>query len=100
MHLRGPNRVNVKPPAKVLLNERLRSCPSASESTITEANQNAISWIQVTVMNVDNDGLLERPLMALLVKLNSQRLHRGRGLPWEQPVRYIFGANVVVFCGI
>lgn len=100
MHSRGPNRVNIEPPAKVLLNERLRSCPSASESAITEANQNAISRIQITIMNVDNDGLLERPLMALLVKPDSQRLHRGRGLPREQPVRYVFSADLVVFCGI
>lgn len=100
MHSRGPNGVNVEPPAKVLLNESLRSCPSASESAIAEANQNPITRIQIAVVNVDNDGLLERPLMALLIKPDSQRLHRGRGLPREQLVRYIFSADVVVLCGI
>jgi hypothetical protein len=51
--------------------------------------------IQVTIDDVDDDGFLERSLVAFLVEAHFELLHRGRTLAGHQFAGVVFGRDVV-----
>lgn len=72
MYSRGSNRVNVEPPSKVLFHKSLHSSASSTEASIAKSNENSISGIQISILNIHDDGFLKRSFVTLLVESNAQ----------------------------
>ena len=92
---RAAQRVDEQTETEVLLDKTLHPRTRAALTTITQANDDFVSRIQVTVDDVDDDCFLKRPFMALLVEAHFQMLHRGLALTGDQLAGLILGADIV-----
>ena len=54
-----------------------------------------VSGIQVAVDDIDDDCLLERALVTLLIEAHIQRLHRGGALPGREGRGLILGTDEI-----
>ncbi len=93
--LGASERVDEHAEAEVLLHEALHPRAGAAVTAIAEADHDAVARVQVAVDDVDQHGLLERPLVALLVEAHFQVLHRRRALSGHQRAGLVFGRDEV-----
>ena len=94
--LRSSDWIDVEPPAEVLFHKTLHSCTSRSPPSIPQTDHDLITGIEVAVDNIDDDRLLKRSFVTLLIEPNAERLNRGWRLPGEKSVGFILGTHIVV----
>ena len=83
---RAAERIDEHAEAESLLDEALHPRAGAALSPVAEADDDAVAGIEITVDDVDDNRLLERPLVALLIEAHLQCLHRRRALTGQRAV--------------
>jgi hypothetical protein len=69
---RSPDGIDVKSPAEVFFYKCLDPRSSATITAVAQANDNPITGIHIAVLDIHNDSLLKRSLVALLVESDAQ----------------------------
>jgi hypothetical protein len=97
---RRAQRVDVAAEAEAVFDEGLHARARPAAAPVADADHDVVAGVQVTVHDVDDDRLLERPLVALLVEAHGERLHGGGALARHERPRVVFGRDVVGGRGI
>jgi hypothetical protein len=95
-HSRRPHWIDIESLPEIAFNEGLGTCPATAKPSIAEADDNHVSWIEVAINDIDNDGFLKRALMPFLMEADAQALDCRWSLARKEFSRLVLGARVVV----
>ncbi|MFY9294928.1 MAG: hypothetical protein WAP03_30230 [Methylorubrum rhodinum] len=92
---RGSERIDVAAEAEAVLDEGLDAGARSPGAPVAEPDDDAVARVQVAIDHIDDHGLLERALVALLVEAHAERLDGRRRLAGQQRPGLVLGADVV-----
>src|ERR1700761_3856349 len=94
---RRANRINIPAHQELLLYKRLYTCTASSKPAVSQADDDPVSRIEVAIDDVDDDCLLKRSLVALLIETHGESLHSRSVLAWQERAGYVLCGNIIVF---
>ncbi len=92
--------IDIEAEFEILFDEGLRPRSGPAEAAVAQPDDDMIAGIEIAIDDVDDDGFLERPLVALLIEAAEQALYRRRLLPRQQRAGAIFRRDVIFAGGI
>src|SRR6266704_4524507 len=92
---RSTERIDVTAEAELVFDESLDAGTGAPHATVAQPDDDVVAGVQITVDCVDDDRLLKRALMTLLVEADFERLHCRSALPLDQGAGLVFGRDVI-----